>query len=192
MKNIEITKIAAAILVAGCVALASGLISDFLYSLGQEPGKRGFKVEIVEEAKAASNAPGVDKKVNSAPAPKAEEKVNVAALMAAANADNGAVIFKKCGTCHVADKGAGHRIGPNLYGVLGSPKARHADYAYSTAMKGKGGKWGYNEIFEFLKKPGAYVSGTKMTFAGLAKPSEIADVVAYLRKQNDTPPALPK
>ena len=182
MKNLEINKIAAAILMAGLIALTSGKIADFLYGPSEQTGqKRGFTIEsAVTDASKTGNS-----------APKADEKIDVAALMAAASADNGAAIFKKCGACHSPDKGAGHRVGPNLYGVLGLPKAHHADYAYSTAMKAKGGNWGYSEIFEFLKKPGAYVPGTKMSFAGLNKPTEIADVVAYLRKQNDAPPALP-
>lgn len=179
MKNLETNKIAAAILIAGLIALASGKIADFLYHPVETSVTRGFKVEVAEES-----TPGVATKV--------DEKIDVAALMAAANADNGAAIFKKCGACHSADKGAAHKVGPNLYGTLGSPKAHHADYAYSAAMKGKGGTWGYNELFEFLKKPGAYVAGTKMTFAGIGKPTEIADIVAYLRKQSDAPPALPK
>ena len=178
MKNLETNKIAAAILVAGLLALTSGKIADFLYHPVEEPKTRGFKIEVAEESK-----PGE--------APKAEEKIDIAALMAAANADNGAVVFKKCGACHSADKGAGNRVGPNLYGTLGAQRARVADYAYSSAMKAKSGNWTYEDIFAFLKKPGAFVPGTKMTFQGLGKPTEIADVVAYLRKQNDAPPALP-
>lgn len=178
MKNLETNKIVSAILLAGLIALASGKIADFLYRPTTEVAKRGFQIEVTEEAK-----PGE--------APKEEEKVDIAALLAAANADNGAAVFKKCTACHSADKGTGNKVGPNLYGVLGAPKAAHADYAYSAALKGKGGNWGYAEIFEFLKKPGAYVPGTKMTFMGLGKSTEIADVVAYLRKQHDSAPALP-
>ena len=179
MKNLEINKIAAAVLVAGLLALTSGKIADFLYNPIEEPATRGFKVEVAEQTQDAGKTT------------KVEEKIDIAALMAAANADNGAKVFKKCGACHSAEKGAGNKIGPNLYGTLGAAKARHADYTYSAALKGKGGNWSYEDVFTFLKKPGAFVPGTKMTFAGIAKPTEIADIVAYLRKQSDSPPALP-
>lgn len=179
MKNLETNKIAAAILIAGLIALTSGKIADFLYHPQASPEVRGFKVEVAEETK-----PGAAAKV--------EEVIDIAALMATANADNGAAIFKKCVACHAVDKGAGHKVGPALYGIVGAAKAHHGDYAYSAALKGKGGNWGYDELFTFLKKPGAYVAGTKMSFAGINKPSEIADIIAYLRKQHDAPPALPK
>lgn len=170
MKNLEANKVAAAILVAGLLALASGKIADFLYNPVENTEKRGFKVEVAEETKPGEAA-------------KAEEKMDVAALMAAANADNGAAVFKKCGACHSTEKGAGNKVGPNLNGVVGAAKGHVGDYAYSAALKGKGGNWSEEDLFQFLHKPGAFIPGTKMTFAGLSKPTEIADVVAYLKKQ---------
>lgn len=170
MKNLETNKIAAAILVAGLLALVSGKIADFLYHPVESPETRGFKVEVAEEPKAGE-------------APKAEEKMDVAALMAAANADNGAAVFKKCSACHTSEKGAGNKVGPNLNGVVGAAKGHVGDYAYSAALKGKGGNWSEEDLFHFLHKPGAFVPGTKMTFAGISKPTDIADLVAYLKKQ---------
>lgn len=170
MKNLEVNKIAAAILVAGLLALASGKIADFLYNPAQASA-RGFEIAVAEETTAGGGAP------------KTEEKIDVVALMATANADNGAAIFKKCGACHGVEKGGAHKVGPNLDGVVGAAKGHHADYAYSAALKSKGGNWSEDDLFHFLKKPGAFVPGTKMTFAGISKPTEIADLVAYLKKQ---------
>lgn len=179
MKDLETNKIAAAVLVAGLLALGSGKIADFLY----QPIKsdtRGFAIEVANASETQDSEH------------KAEEKINIPALMAAANAENGAKTFKKCAACHDASKGGPNKVGPNLYGTLGAPKAHHAGYAYSDALKAKGGNWGYEELFAFLKKPRDYVPGTKMTFAGISKPEQIADIIAYLHQQNDSPPAFPK
>lgn len=174
MKNLEKNKIAASILLAGLIALASGKVADFLYNPehGTEE-KRGYKIEVAEEANTTSTA-------------KSDAPIDISALMKAASAENGANIYKKCASCHALEKGQ-HKVGPSLYGVVGSAKAHYADYAYSSGLKAKGGKWDYNDLFAFLKKPGAFISGTKMSFAGLNKPNDIADVVAFLNKNSDAP-----
>jgi cytochrome c len=64
-------------------------------------------------------------------------------------------------------------------------------FAYSSALAGKNGVWNYDEIWHFLNNPAKYLKGTKMSFAGIKKPEELADVIAYLRTQHDNAPALP-
>jgi cytochrome c len=113
-------------------------------------------------------------------------------LIAAANAQNGAVVFKKCTSCHTAEKGGPNKIGPDLYNVLGAPKGKHEGYTYSSSMEKKGGNWTYEDLNHFLYDPRQFVPGTKMSFAGLKNDQERADVIAYLRQQNDTPPPLPE
>ncbi len=171
MKNLEKNKIAAAILVAGLVALTSGKIANFLYYSGEnsENTKRGFTVEATANASENSTANAK------------EEKIDTKVLMASADATKGAEIFKKCATCHSNDTSGKHKIGPNLHKVFGAKKAANADFAYSDAMKGKGGSWDTDSLFAFLKKPVAFVPGTKMTFPGLKDPKEIADVIKYLQ-----------
>ncbi len=61
-------------------------------------------------------------------------------------------------------------------------------FNYSSVMAGMHDKkWTYEELNAFLTSPKTYAPGTKMTFAGLKKPEERADVIAYLRTQSDNP-----
>jgi cytochrome c len=108
-----------------------------------------------------------------------------------ANAMNGAMIAERCAACHDWTKGGPNKIGPNLYGVVGRPRASHPGFDYSPAMKAKGGDWSYADLFQFLKQPQVFVPGTKMTFGGLPRPQDRLDVIAFLRMQADTPAPLP-
>lgn len=183
MSSLEFNKIAAGVLIAGLVAMASGIVAEALYH-EEAPEKRGFSVEVADGGNGGSEAPAANE----------PEKIDLHALMAAADPKAGAEIFKKCGTCHTSGKGEPNKVGPNLWGVLGGPMAHSKDFGYSKGMTEKaaaGGKWDYNSIFTFLKKPGAFVSGTKMSFAGLAKPEDRANVIAYLRSQSDSQQPLP-
>jgi len=90
--------------------------------------------------------------------------------------------------------GGPNKTGPNLYGVIGAPYAHKDDYPYSDAFKAehaKGRVWSMEDLFTYLKDPKAWVPGNKMGFAGLKKPDQRADVIAYLRTMNDNPPPLP-
>jgi cytochrome c len=59
-------------------------------------------------------------------------------------------------------------------------------------MKGKGGNWSFDELNKFLANPRGYVPGTAMTFAGLSRPEQRADVIDYLHTLADNPAPLPK
>jgi cytochrome c len=58
-------------------------------------------------------------------------------------------------------------------------------------MKGKGGSWTYDELFKFIKSPGAYIPGTKMSFAGLSKADDRINLIAFLRTNAASPAAIP-
>lgn len=94
----------------------------------------------------------------------------------------GAAVFRKCQACHSIEPV--NRVGPTLSGILGRPVASVADYQYSPAMKAfaEGGKvWGEALLAEYLMAPKAMVPGTRMTFAGLRKAEEIANLIAFLK-----------
>jgi len=181
MSGFELNKIAASILLASLIAMIVGTIVNVLYKPNLSPEQRGYMVATHSGAhvQAASDVP--------------EKPLDIPALMKAANADAGEVIIKKCLACHSVDKDGPNKVGPHLWNVIGRNKASVADYKYSQAMTDKGGVWSYDDLFHFLRSPRAYVPGTKMSFAGLNKPEDIANVIAYLRlKAHDTPaPSLP-
>lgn len=100
-------------------------------------------------------------------------------LMASADVDKGAKVFKKCGACHKLEDGV-NSTGPSLYGVVGRPVASAAGFGYSAALTGLGGDWSAENLDGFLTKPSAYASGTSMSFAGLSKVADRVNLIAYL------------
>jgi cytochrome c len=116
----------------------------------------------------------------------------IAQLLKTADVNKGAEISKKCMVCHSLTKGGPNKIGPNLWGIVGSKPAEVPGYSFSDAMKAREDKpWTFEALDEFLTSPRKDVPGTKMTFAGLPKPADRADLIAWLRQQSDSPVPLP-
>ncbi|MGZ5925457.1 MAG: c-type cytochrome [Rhizomicrobium sp.] len=93
---------------------------------------------------------------------------------------HGKAIFNRCMVCHSIDAGVNH-IGPSLHGVVGRKAGSVPNFMYSGANKKSGIVWTEQKIYDYLKNPQMMVPGTKMTFPGLPKPQDRADVVSYLK-----------
>lgn len=181
MDNIEFTKIAAAVLAALLLIVGTKTLVESK-NAANEP-QAGYTLPAVTAA-----APAAGGKDAAAPAGGGD----VMALLAKASADNGKATFGKCKACHAIEKGK-HAVGPSLWGIIDRGKGGAEGFAgYSDAMKAKGGNWTFQDLAAFIAKPSAYVTGTKMAFAGLPAAAEQADLIAYLATLADTPVALPK
>ena len=98
----------------------------------------------------------------------------------AGDATAGEKVFRKCKACHYVDKEK-NKSGPHLVNIVGRAAGSVDGFKYSKAMKSSGLTWDEATLAEFLKKPKAYLKGTKMAFAGLRKDKDIDDVIAYLK-----------
>jgi cytochrome c len=174
----ESNKLYAAILVAGILAMISIIVSGMLVQ-PTFPSKPAYPIEGAAEATTGTSEQ------------KPAEIPPVGPLLAKADPDHGAQIAKQCMACHNFAKGGPNMVGPNLWGVVGGPHAHKSDYAYSDAMKNFKGDWDFESLNKFIAHPQGFLPGTKMGFAGLKKPQDRADVLAWLRLQSDNPVPLP-
>lgn len=115
----------------------------------------------------------------------------LAELLMTADVAKGARVFAKCKSCHSVDAGGKNGTGPNLYGTLGRGIAGVDGFKYSAALAGNGGTWGYDELDAWLASPKNFAPGTSMSFAGLRKPVDRANLIAFLRANADAEFALP-
>jgi cytochrome c len=170
--------------VAGCV-LASAL---FAMVVGKVSNAVVHPHMLEKPAIAVADAAPTE----TAAAAPAAELAPIGPKLAGANVEAGKAIYmKQCFVCHTIDKGGANKVGPNQWNVVGRKKGSGEGFSYSSALTAKGGEWSYEDINHMIFKPQAFIKGTKMAFAGLPKEQDRADVIAYLRTMNDSPPPLP-
>jgi cytochrome c len=107
----------------------------------------------------------------------------------AGDAAAGEKVFNRCKACHAVGEGAENRVGPELNGLVGRTAGTADGYKYSPSMQKAGADglvWNRETLSTFLAGPKAMVTGTKMGFAGLKKPADIDNVIAYLETFSKT------
>jgi cytochrome c len=178
MDSFEFNKIIGAVLATGLGLVAMNITAEAIFA-PHPPAKPGFEIDIKPKAPAAG------------PGAQATPEEPIEKLLADATVERGQSVTKQCATCHTFQKGGPNGIGPNLYGVVGRPRASEPGFSYSDAMKAKGGEWTIDDLNKFLTNPKEFVPGTKMTFAGLPRGNQRADAIAYLNSLADSPKPLP-
>ncbi|MGV6812972.1 MAG: c-type cytochrome [Brevirhabdus sp.] len=108
----------------------------------------------------------------------AAEEVDFATVLAAADAEKGAKVFSKCKACHKVDGTDG--TGPHLNGVVGRDIGSVEGFGYSGTLTELEGNWTPEALNAFLTNVKGYAPGTKMTFSGLKKEKDRANLIAYL------------
>jgi cytochrome c len=179
MDSFELNKILGAIL-GTCLGLLTINIAAGAIFAPVKPAKPGYEIAVPEQ------------KPGGGAAPAQEQQQPIEQLLANADPGRGENSAKKCAACHTFNKGGRPLVGPNLWGVVGRPKASEAGFNYSAAEKAMGGNWTIDDLNKFISNPKGYIPGTNMTFAGIPRGTERADIIAYLNTLSDNPAPLPK
>ena len=163
--------IAGWVLFGGIAALGFSIVSSkyFHADSPQRPEKMGYVIEGVETSGGADAGPAIE------------------TLLASADAAAGEKIWSKCAACHTINSGGADGIGPNLHGTMGKAIAS-GGFAFSDALKGVGGNWDWNAMNEWLTSPRKFANGTKMTFAGLGKAEDRANLMVYMNGEGSNLP----
>jgi cytochrome c len=167
------TTISGWVLFAGIVALGSSIVTGEVFH-AERPEVMGYPIEgvVVEGTEGEAEKP-------------------IAFYLASADPAKGEQVFKKCAACHNAEPGGPNALGPALFGVMGNPVAGHPGFAFSPALKEKGGSWNWDAMSAWLSNPKKFAPGTKMTFAGLSNPQDRANVMAFLNSRDSSPLRVP-
>jgi cytochrome c len=176
MSNLSFNKIAGAVLATALAIVGLREVTTGLFS-SEAPAKPGYLIEATVEGGEGAAA------VDVIP--------DFGTVLPAADLKAGEAVFAKCQSCHNVANGGANGTGPNLWGVIGQKPGSHAGFAYSAAMTDFGTKqavWDDTHMYEFLKAPQKYISGTKMSFVGLKKSEDRVNMIAYLRAQGGTLP----
>ena len=179
LDSFELNKILGAILGTCLGVLALNIAAGAIFTPGKL-GKPGFEIEV-------PTTPGPGQ-----PTQPTQPEVPLEQLLAKADVARGQQSAQKCAACHTFDKGGRPLVGPPLWGVVGRPKASVGGFNYSPGLKQVGGNWTIQDLFNFVANPKGMVPTTNMTFAGITRPNERADLMAYLNSLSDNPQPLTK
>lgn len=160
------------VLFSGIVALGLAFLSNqhFKGNSHEGPETPGYVIEGGEEGGGGEAGP------------------DLGTLLAAGDVAAGEKIFAKCMACHTIAQGGPAGIGPNLYGVMGKPIGKHAaGFAYSEALSGHGGDWTWENLDAWLTSPRKFADGTKMSFAGLGKAEDRANLMLFMETNGGAP-----
>jgi cytochrome c len=179
MDSFELNKIMGAVLATCLGVLTLNIAAGAIFTPGKL-AKPGYDIAVPETPAAGGETA------------KAEPADPIAVRLASADPKKGEAVAKQCGACHTFEKGGPNRVGPNLYGIVNDEKGHGRNgFNFSAAMKAAGGKWTYDDLDQFITNPRGYIKGTSMGFAGLGRPGQRADLIAYLRSLSDNPAPLP-
>lgn len=168
--TMTLTKITGALCGALLIYLLGAWAAEELYHVGGGHGDEEHAAGYVIEVEEAPVGGAV------------EEGPSFAELLAVADVDKGAKVFGKCRACHKLEDGA-NGTGPHLAGIVDRAVSAANGFKYSGALVSVAESWSAENLDGFLASPKSFAPGTAMSFSGLKKPADRANLIAYLQAQ---------
>jgi len=162
LDTMTLTKVVGAFCGALLVYLLGGWLGEGLYHGGHGSREQAYSVD--------TGSDDADERV--------AEAVDIATLVMGGDLDKGERIFRQCAACHKINEPV-NGVGPHLDGVMGRDIAAIGDFSYSGALPADEA-WTVDNMNAWLTNPSAFAAGTSMSYRGLAKDEDRADVIAYL------------
>ncbi len=200
MNIMSLVKFLIALVGALAFVLVISFITTAIYTPIKDKGT-GYnfpipEVAVVKEQPAPTQTSDATTEQDATPAEPAEpvETASLATLLASASVENGKKVARKCIACHNMKPENKNMVGPGLWGIIGHKVGTHVDFKYSKIfqeLSANGLVWDYENLNEFLTSPKTFAPKSKMTFAGIKKDQDRADLLAYLQTLSDEPVAFP-
>ena len=108
---------------------------------------------------------------------------NQGTLIEVGNIERGSKLYIQCRACHSLKENEPHKIGPNLFKLIGSKAGIRDGYNYSDALSGSEIVWTVENLDLWLEKPYEILPGNKMVFSGMRKQEDRNDLIAFLYDQ---------
>lgn len=122
--------------------------------------------------------------VDEKPAAIAVQQPSLPEVARVGDAGRGQVVAKKCAACHTLVQGGPHKVGPNLFGIIGKRQGGAADYSYGSYLAAQQGIWDKANLRAWINdsKGVAKAAGatTKMPSQKISG-EKADDLLAYLR-----------
>ena len=94
--------------------------------------------------------------------------------------ERGRKLYLQCRACHSLKENEPHKIGPNLFKIIGSTAGSMKGYNYSDALSKSEIVWTLENFDLWLEKPYEIIPGNKMVFSGMRKQEDRNDLIAYV------------